>query len=79
MRSENDEVIGVSLLLFGSLLALSVGIDLFQGTNVLQALYNALSPFCVNGSGRIICPFSLLFFFFAESLYLVIKKRQQKQ
>ncbi|MEM5006852.1 hypothetical protein ABEP42_17800 [Priestia megaterium] len=47
MKSENDEVIGVSLLLFGSLLALSVGIDLFQGTNVLQALYNALSPFRV--------------------------------
>ncbi|MGR6338229.1 hypothetical protein ACU5CE_10290 [Priestia megaterium] len=45
MRSENDEVIGVSLLLFGSLLALSIGIDLFQGTNVLQALYNALSSF----------------------------------
>ncbi|WP_176584684.1 hypothetical protein [Priestia megaterium] len=75
MRSENDEVIGVSLLLFGSLPALSVGIDLFQGTKVLQALYNALSLFCVNGSGRIICPF----FFFTESFYLLLKKRHQKQ
>jgi len=64
VKSENDEVIGVSLLLFGSLLALSVGIDLFQGTNVLQALYNALSPFCVNGSGRIICPFFSFVFLF---------------
>ncbi|MBQ4868267.1 hypothetical protein IHQ11_17365 [Priestia megaterium] len=79
MRSENDEVIGVSLLLFGSLLALSVGIDLFQGTNVLQALYNALSPFRVMEVAELFDLFSLLFFFFAESLYLVLKKRQQKQ
>ena len=41
------KIIGVSLLLFGSVIALSVGIDLFQGANVLQALYNALSPFRV--------------------------------
>ncbi|SDD75659.1 hypothetical protein SAMN04487777_104433 [Priestia aryabhattai B8W22] len=32
------KIIGVSLLLFGSAIALSVGIDLFQGKNVLQAL-----------------------------------------
>ncbi|MCU7710642.1 hypothetical protein OK414_11465 [Priestia sp. JV24] len=61
------------------MLALSVGIDLFQGTNVLQALYNALSPFRVMEVAELFVLFSLLFFFFAESLYLVLKKRHQKQ
>ncbi|MFE8062968.1 hypothetical protein GYH73_010455 [Bacillus megaterium] len=73
------KIIGVSLLLFGSVIALSVGIDLFQGTNVLQALYNALSPFRVMEVAELFVLFSFLFFFFAESLYLVLKKRQQKQ
>jgi hypothetical protein len=73
------KIIGVSLLLFGSVIALSVGIDLFQGTNVLQALYNALNPFRVMEVAELFVLFSLLFFFFAESLYLVLKKRQQKQ
>ncbi|BFI99701.1 hypothetical protein MMB68_11990 [Priestia sp. Y58] len=73
------KIIGVSLLLFGSVIALSVGIDLFQGTNVLQALYNALSPFRVMEVAELFVLFSLLFFFFVESLYLVLKKRQQKQ
>ncbi|MGG3269624.1 hypothetical protein ABEP16_11990 [Priestia aryabhattai] len=72
------KIIGVSLLLFGSVIALSVGIDLFQGTNVLQALYNALSPFRVIKVAELFVLFSLLFFFFVESLYLVLKKRQQK-
>ncbi|MEH7357145.1 MULTISPECIES: hypothetical protein [Priestia] len=72
------KIIGVSLLLFGSVIALSVGIDLFQGTNVLQALYNALSPFRVMEVAELFVLFSLLFFFFVESLYLVLKKRQQK-
>lgn len=73
------KIIGVSLLLFGSVIALSVGIDLFQGTNVLQALYNAFSPFRVMEVAELFVLFSLLFFFFAESLYLILKKRQQKQ
>jgi len=73
------KIIGVSLLLFGSVIALSVGIDLSQGTNVLQALYNALSPFRVMEVAELFVLFSFLFFFFAESLYLVLKKRQQKQ
>ncbi|KML27211.1 hypothetical protein C1N83_23060 [Priestia aryabhattai] len=73
------KIIGVSLLLFGSVVALSIGIDLFQGTNILQALYNALSPFRVMEVAELFVLFSLLFFFFAESLYLFLKKRQQKQ
>ena len=73
------KIIGVSLLLFGSVVALSIGIDLFQGTNILQALYNALSPFRVLAVAELFVLFSLLFFFFAESLYLFLKKRQQKQ
>ncbi|MGG0588260.1 hypothetical protein ABEY80_00330 [Priestia megaterium] len=73
------KIIGVSLLLFGAVIALSVGIDLFQGMNVLQALYNALSTFRVMEVAELVVLFSLLFFFFAESLYLVLKKRQQKQ
>jgi len=73
------KIIGVSLLLFGSAIALSVGIDLFQGKNVLQALYNALSPFRVMELAELFVLFSLLFFFFTETLYLLLKKRQQKQ
>jgi len=53
------KVIGVSLLLFGSIIGLSVGIDLFQGTNVLQALYNALSPFRVMEVAELSVLFSL--------------------
>ena len=53
------KIIGVSLLLFGSVIALSVGIDLFQGTNVLQALYNALSPFRVMEVAELFVLFSL--------------------
>ncbi|MGG0541656.1 hypothetical protein ABEY63_07215 [Priestia aryabhattai] len=73
------KIIGVTLLLFGSVTALSLGIDLFQGMKALQALYNALSPFRVMEVAELFVLFSLLFFFFAESLYLVLKKRQQKQ
>ncbi|MBU8688470.1 hypothetical protein KM918_14135 [Priestia megaterium] len=64
------KVIGVSLLLFGFVICLSVGIDLFQGTNVLQALCNALSRFRVMEVAELSVLFSLLFFFFPESLYL---------
>ncbi|MGF9888013.1 hypothetical protein ABEX78_05145 [Priestia megaterium] len=73
------KIIAVSLLLFGSVIALSVGIDLFQGTNVLHAFYNVLNPFRVMEVAELFVLFSLLFFFFAESLYLFLKKRQQKQ
>ncbi|PFI58951.1 hypothetical protein CN918_37010 [Priestia megaterium] len=73
------KIIGISLLMMGCLLVFSLGIDMLQGFDVSQALYNAVSPFRVMEVAELFVLFFLLFLFFAESAYLFIKKRNQSK
>jgi len=73
------KIIGIALLMMGCLMAFSLGIDIFQGFDVSQALYNAVSPFRVMEVTELFVLFFLLFLFFAESSYLFIKKRKRKR
>jgi hypothetical protein len=68
------KIMVISLLMLGCLIAFSLGIDIFQGFDVSQALYNAVSPFRVMEVAELFVLFFLLFLFFAESVYLFIKK-----
>jgi hypothetical protein len=73
------KIMGISLLMLGCLIAFSLGIDIFQGFDVSQALYNAVSPFRVMEVAELFVLFFLLFLFFAESVYLFIKERKRNQ
>ncbi|WP_374989350.1 hypothetical protein Q5794_28400 (plasmid) [Priestia megaterium] len=73
------KIIGISLLMMGCLMGFSLGIDILQGFDVSQALYNAVSPFRVMELAELFVLFFLLFIFFAESTYLFIKKRKRNQ
>ncbi|MGG4330361.1 hypothetical protein ABEW33_27125 [Priestia megaterium] len=73
------KIIGISLLMLGCLMGFSLGIDMVQGFDVSQALYNAVSPFRVLEVAELFVLFFLLFLFFAESAYLFIKKRNQSK
>ncbi|MED4241080.1 hypothetical protein [Priestia megaterium] len=73
------KIMGISLLMLGCLMAFSLGIDIFQGFDVSQALYNAVSPFRVMEVSELFVLFFLLFLFFAESVYLFIKERKGNQ
>ncbi|MDY0944245.1 hypothetical protein [Priestia megaterium] len=70
------KIMGISLLMLGCLMAFSLSIDIFQGFDVSQALYNAISPFRVMEVAELFVLFFLLFLFLAESAYLFIKKRK---
>lgn len=72
------KIMAISLLIMGCLMAFSLGIDIFQGFDVSQALYNAVSPFRVMEVAELFVLF-FLFLFFAESLYLFIKKKNQSK
>ncbi|MEH7342033.1 hypothetical protein [Priestia megaterium] len=69
----------MSLLMMGCLMGFSLGIDILQGFDVSQALYNAVSPFRVMEVAELFVLFFLLFLFLAESAYLFIKKRNQSK
>ncbi|MCY8235074.1 hypothetical protein [Priestia endophytica] len=73
------KIIGVSLLITGCLIGLSVSIDIFQGFDVSQAWYNAVNPFRVMEVVELFVLFFLLLLFFAESAYIFIKKRRRKR
>ncbi|RDZ08190.1 hypothetical protein C3744_26150 [Priestia megaterium] len=73
------KIMGISLLMMGCLMGFSLGIDILQGFDVSQALYNAVSPFRVMEVAELFVLFFLLFIFFAESVYLFIKKRNQSK
>ncbi|MBY0200675.1 hypothetical protein P4661_20290 [Priestia megaterium] len=73
------KIMGISLLMLGCLMAFSLGIDIFQGFDVSQALYNAVSPFRVMEVAELFVLFFLLFLFLAESVYLFIKKGKRNQ
>ncbi|MFS0621859.1 hypothetical protein [Priestia megaterium] len=73
------KIIGISLLMMGCLMDFSLSIDIFQGFDVSQALYNAVSPFRVMEVAELFVLFFLLFLFLAESAYLFIKKRNQSK
>ncbi|KRD93394.1 hypothetical protein ASE46_20545 [Bacillus sp. Root239] len=73
------KIIGISLLMMGCLMGFSLGIDILQGFDVSQALYNAVSPFRVMEVAELFVLFFLLFLFFAESAYLFIKKKNQSK
>ncbi|WP_259345729.1 hypothetical protein [Priestia aryabhattai] len=73
------KIISISLLMMGCLMGFSLGIDIVQGFDVSQALYNAVSPFRVMEVTELFVLFFLLFLFFVESVYLFIKKRNQSK
>ncbi|MGG0419554.1 hypothetical protein ABEY52_26345 [Priestia aryabhattai] len=72
------KILGISVLMMGCLMGFSLGIDIIQGFDVSQALYNAISPFRVMGLAELFVLFFLLFLFFTESLYLFIKRKNQR-
>ncbi|WP_371410248.1 hypothetical protein, partial [Priestia megaterium] len=73
------KIIGISLLIMWCLMVFSLGIDMLQGFDVSQALYNAVSPFQVMEVAELFVLFLLIFLFFAETAYLFIKKRKQSK
>jgi len=72
-------MIGISLLMIGCLMDFSLGNDIFRGFDVSQALANSVSPFRVMEVAELVVLFFLLFLFFAESLYLFMKKKNQSK
>jgi len=72
-------MIGISLLMLGCLMGFSLGIDIFQGFDISQALANTVSPFRVMEVAELVVLFFLLFLFFAESAYFFISKRNQSK
>ncbi|WP_407545295.1 hypothetical protein [Priestia sp. HNGD-A6] len=72
------KILGISVLMMGCLMGFSLGIDISQGFDVSQALYNAISPFRVMELAELFVLFFLLFLFFTESLYLFIKRKNQR-
>ncbi|MFP7485091.1 hypothetical protein SFC65_13050 [Priestia filamentosa] len=73
------KIIGVSLLMTGCLMGLSLSIDIFQGLDVFQALSNAVNPFRIMEVIELFVLCFLLLLFFAESVYIFIKKRKKKE
>ncbi|MBK0295438.1 hypothetical protein IAE22_24245 [Bacillus sp. S34] len=73
------KILGISVLMMGCLMGFSLGIDIIQGFDVSQALYNAISPFRVMELAELFVLFFLLFLFFAESLYLFMKKKNRSK
>jgi hypothetical protein len=73
------KIIGISLLIMWCLMVFSLGIDMLQGFDVSQALYNAVSPFQVMEVAELFVLFLLIFLFFVETAYLFIKKRNQSK
>lgn len=72
------KIIDISLSMMGYLMGFSLGIDILQGFDVSQALYNAVSPFRVMEVAELFVLFSSVSFF-AETAYLFIKKRNQSK
>ena len=56
------KIIGISLLMLGCLMGFSLGIDIVQGFDVSQALYNAMSPFRVMEVAELFVLFSSVSF-----------------
>jgi hypothetical protein len=71
------KIMGISLLMFGCLMAFSLSLDILQGFDVSQALINAVSPFRVMELVELFVLFFLLFLFLGESAYFFIKKRNE--
>ncbi len=67
------KIIGISLLMLGCLMGFSLGIDMVQGFDVSQALYNAVSPFRVMEVAELfVLFFSFFFLFFLLNLYIFL-------
>jgi len=57
------KIIGISLLMMGCLMSFSLSIDIFQGFDVSQALYNTVSLFRVIEFAELFVLFFSLFLF----------------
>jgi cytochrome c biogenesis factor len=73
------KIMGISLLMWGCLMAFSLSLDILQGFDVSQALYNTVSPFRVMEITELFVLFFLLFLFFVESAYCFIKGRKENK
>jgi hypothetical protein len=73
------KIMGISLLMLGCLMAFSLSLDILQGFDVSQALYNTVSPFRVMEIVELFVLFFLLFLFFVESAYCFIKDRKENK
>jgi cell division protein FtsB len=71
------KIMFISLLMMGSLMAFSLSLDIYQGFDLSEALYNAVSPFRVMEIAELVVLFFLLFLFLAESAYVFIKKKKE--
>ncbi|MEI2665712.1 hypothetical protein [Rossellomorea sp. LJF3] len=70
------KVMGITLLMMGCLMGFSLGLDILQGFDVSNALQNAVSPFRVMEVAELVVLSFLLFLFFGETAYEVIKKKR---
>jgi hypothetical protein len=73
------KIMGISLLMLGCLMAFSLSLDILQGFDVSQALYNTVSPFRVMEIVELFVLFFLLFLFFGESAYSFIKSKKENK
>ncbi|MGM0828868.1 MAG: hypothetical protein ACQEU4_11630 [Bacillota bacterium] len=71
------KIMGIALLMMGSLMAFSLSLDIHQGVDVSDALYNAIRPFRVMEITEIFVLFFLLSIFLVETAYVFIKKRNE--
>ncbi|UXH46491.1 hypothetical protein N5C46_10740 [Rossellomorea vietnamensis] len=71
------KIMGITLLMMGCLMGFSLGLDILQGFDVSDAWQNAVSPFRVMEVAELFVLFILLFLFFGETAYEVIKKRKK--
>ena len=71
------KIMGIALLMMGCLMSFSLSLDILQGFDVSEALYNAVSPFQVMEITEVFVLFFLLSIFLLETAYVLIKKRNE--
>ncbi|MGD6957354.1 hypothetical protein ACQCWA_04305 [Rossellomorea aquimaris] len=71
------KIMGIALLMMVCLMAFSLSLDILQGFDVSDALYNAVRPFRVMEITEVFVLIFLLSIFLVETTYVFIKKRNE--
>jgi hypothetical protein len=71
------KIMGIALLMMVCLMAFSLSLDILQGFDVSDALYNAVRPFRVMEITEVFVLIFLLSIFLVETAYVFIKKRNE--
>ncbi|MDX8344561.1 MULTISPECIES: hypothetical protein [Bacillaceae] len=67
---------GITLLMLGSMIAFSLGLDLFQGYTMREAWHNAISPFRVMEVAELFVLYFLLLLLIVNIGIQYFKKRK---